>query len=49
LTLTIEVVSKYSIRFKVKADWGDQPQEYCEYFEDWAAQFNAEIEPEGRF
>jgi hypothetical protein len=45
----IEVVSKPSIGFKVKADWAGQPHEYREYFEDWQAQSNTEIEAEGRF
>jgi hypothetical protein len=44
-----EVVSKPSIGFKVKADWGGQPQEYWKYFEDWTSQSNPEIESEGRF
>jgi hypothetical protein len=44
-----EGVSKPSIGLKVKADWDGQPQEYWEYFEDWASQSNTEIEPEGRF
>jgi len=43
------VVSKSSIGLKVKADWKGQPQEYLEYFEDWAFQPNTEIESEGRF
>jgi hypothetical protein len=43
------VVSKPSIGLKVKADWDCQPQEYREYFEDWLAQSNTEIEVEGRF
>jgi len=45
----MEVVSKSSIGFKIKADWGGQPQEYWEYFEDWTSQSNTEIEAEGRF
>jgi hypothetical protein len=49
LPLSLEVVSKPSIGFKVKADWGGQPQEYQEYFEDWPPQSNTEIESEGRF
>jgi hypothetical protein len=47
--LILEVVSKSSIGFKVKADWAGQPQEYREYFEDWTSQSNTEIEHEGRF
>jgi hypothetical protein len=43
------VVLKPSIVFEVKANWEGQPQEYREYFEDWASQFNTEIEIEGRF
>jgi hypothetical protein len=46
---SLEVVLKPSIEFKVKADWGGQPQEYREYFEDWTFQSNTEIECEGRF
>ncbi len=30
-------------------DWGGQPQEYREYFEDSMSQFNTEIKSEGRF
>jgi hypothetical protein len=44
----LDVVSRPSIRLKVKADRGGQPQEYREYFEDWTSRSNAEIEPEGR-
>jgi hypothetical protein len=30
----LEEVSKSPLGFKVKAECGDQPQEYIEYFED---------------
>ena len=43
------MVLKLSTRFKVKADWDSQPQEYWEYFEDWMCQSNIEIESEGMF
>jgi hypothetical protein len=43
------MVSKPFIGFEVKADWGGQPQEYREYFEDWTSHSNAVIESEGRF
>jgi hypothetical protein len=49
LSLTIEVVSKASIGFKVKAERGVQPQEYIEYFEDWTPRSNTGFGPEGRF
>jgi hypothetical protein len=43
------MVSKPSIRSKVKAGWVVQPDEYMGYFEDWTFLPNAEIGPEGRF
>jgi hypothetical protein len=47
--MDLEVVSKSSIGFKVKAGDSFQPEEYILYFEDWKLLSNAEIEPEGRF
>ena len=40
---SVEVASKSSIGFKVKANCDGQPKEYREYFEDWTSQFNTEI------
>jgi hypothetical protein len=44
-----EVISKCSIRLKIKAGRGGQPQTYIAYFEDWTPDPNTEIEPEGTF
>jgi len=43
------VISNCSIGLKIKAGRGDQPQTYIEYFEDWTARSNADIEIEGTF
>jgi hypothetical protein len=46
---TLDVVSKSSIGFRVKAECGVQPQEYIKYFEDWTLRSNTGFGPEGRF
>ena len=46
---TLEVLSKPSIAFKVKAGRVGQPQEYTWHFEDWTARPNAGFGREGRF
>jgi hypothetical protein len=48
----LEVVSKPSIGFNVKAKRGVQPQEYIEYFEDWTPRPNTksnDLDPRGGF